>query len=196
MRLATNLTIAAADPRLTFDAAADLWLEARVKHMRPGTQSAYKASLKHLRRHFGRQRMSSITPADVAGYVAGKKDLKGWTVKGHLTVLSTLYRYAIRHLGLTTPNPVAMLDKMERPNTDDKKVARVLTPVELSGLIGAVSSRHRLIFRLASETGGRLSEVLGLSWGDVDLKAQTITFAFQLGRKGDRGPLGRGGFLR
>src|SRR5258707_1983661 len=180
---------AAPDPRLTFDAVADLWLEARVKHMRPGTQNAYKASLKHLRRHFGRQRMSAIAPADVAVYVAGKKDLKGWTVKGHLTVLSALYRYAIRHLGLATPNPVAMLDNMERPKTDDKKEARVLAPDELARLIGSVSARHRLIFRLAAETGGRLSEVLGLAWGDVDLKAQTITFAFQLDRKGNRVPL-------
>jgi integrase len=179
----------AIDPRLTFDAAADTWLEARVRHMRPGTQSAYKASLKHLRRHFGKQRMSAITPADVAVYVASKKELKGWTIKGHLTVLSALYRYSIRHLGLTTPNPVAMLDKMERPRTDDKKEARVLTPAELSALLSGVSSRHRLIFRLASETGGRLSEVLGLAWGDVDLKAQTIAFNFQLDRNNNRVPL-------
>ena len=117
----------AADPRLTFNAAADAWWEARVTRLRPGTRSAYGAGLKHLRAHFGRQRIRSITPAAVAAYVAAKSDdLKGWTVKGHLTVLSAVYRYANRHLGAAAPNPVSALDDIERPNTDDSKPKRIL----------------------------------------------------------------------
>ena len=59
-------------------------------------------------------------------------------------------------------------------------------PDELSRLIAAVSPRHRLIFRLAAETGGRLAEVLGLAWEDIDVKGQAITFAYQLDRHGKR----------
>lgn len=95
----------AADPRLTFDAAADAWWEARAGRLRPMTQSAYRAGLKHLRRHFGRQRLATITAGDVAAYVTSKDSLKGWTIKGHLTVVSAIFRYANRHLGVTTPNP-------------------------------------------------------------------------------------------
>jgi integrase len=176
----------AADPRLTFDAAAEVWWEARVTRLRPATHRAYGPALKHLRAHFGRQRIASITPADVAAYVASKGHLKGWTLKGHLTVLSAVYRYANRHLGVTAPNPVSALDSVERPKTDDSKPKRVLNDQELSRLIAAVNPRHQLIFRLAAETGCRLAEALGLAWEDVDVKGQAITFAYQLDRHGKR----------
>ena len=150
----------AVDPRLTFNDAADAWLAARVCRMRPATQSAYKAALKHLRERFGKQRMAAITPANVAAYVVSKSALKGWTIKGHLTVLSAIFRYANRHLGVTASNPVGLLDNVERPKTDDVKPKRILNANELARLIASVSARHRLIFKVAAETGLRLGEVL------------------------------------
>ncbi len=176
----------AADPRLTFNDAADAWLEARVGRLRPGTQRAYAVGLKHLRARFGRQRMTAITPADVAAYVESKGALKGWTVKGHLTVLSAVFKYANRYLGVTTPNPVSMLDSVERPKTDDEKPKRILNGDELSRLIASVNERHRLIFEVAAETGCRIGEVLGLTWEDIDVTGQTITVAYQLDRQGQR----------
>ena len=181
--------VIAADPRLTFNAAADARWEARVSRLRPATQRAYGPALKHLRKHFGKQRVASITPPDVAVYIAGKDRLKGWTLKGHLTVLSAVYRYANRYLGVTTPNPVAALDSIERPKTNDAKPKRILNDAELTRLIASVNSRHRLLFRVAAETGARLGEVLGLAWEDIDITSQTTTFAFQLDRHGKRVPL-------
>lgn len=176
----------AADPRLTFNTAVDAWWDARVTRLRPATQSAYGAALKHLRASFGARRIASITPGDVAAYVAGKDTLKGWTIKGHLTVLSAVFRYAIRHLGVTSPNPVGLLDSVERPSTEDEKPKRILDADELSRLIEAVPSKHRLIFRVAAETGCRLAEALGLAWQDIDLERQMITFDCQLNRAGQR----------
>ena len=49
--------------------------------------------------------------------------------------------------------------------------------------------RHRLIFRVAAETGCRLGEALGLVWSDVDLERQTISFDHQLDRQGNGVPL-------
>lgn len=69
---------------------------------------------------------------------------------------------------VAAPNPVSALDGVERPNTDDSKPKRILNADELFRLIAAVSPRHRLIFRLAAETGCRLAEVLGLAWQDID----------------------------
>lgn len=176
----------AADPRLTFDSAADAWWEARVGRLRPATARSYGPALKHLRERFGHQRMSSITPGEVASYVASKHSLKGWTIKGHLTVLSAVFRYANRHLGVTTPNPVSMLDSVERPKIDDEKPKRILTSTEVDKLIESVNAKHRLIFRVAAETGCRIGEVLGLAWEDIDVTGQAITFAFQLDRHGKR----------
>ena len=183
----------AVDPRLTFTAAADAWWNARVVKQRATTQSAYRAGLKHLSKpeNFGRSRMTDITATDVARFVSRQQaaGLKGWTIKGQLTVLSSVFSYSSRHMGLNAQNPVALLDSVERPSTEDEKPKRILNADELARLIAAVPENYRLLFELAAETGGRLGEVLGLTWADIDLTERTVTFTHQLDRKGVRQPL-------
>ena len=181
----------AADPRLRFDDAATAWWEARALRLRPATQNAYGAGLAHLRRSFGRRRMMDITPSDVAAYVATQQavGLKDWTIKGHMTVLSSVFRYSARHLGLIGVNPVSLLDRVERPSSADEKPKRILTADELRALLAAVDKPYRVMFELASQTGCRLGEVLGLTWQDIDTDALTVTFVAQLDRWGRRQPL-------
>ncbi len=181
----------ATSPRMSFNAAADAWWDARVVKLRPATHNAYGAALKHLRDHFGRQRMTQITATDVAKYVSQKQGegLKSWTIRGHLTVVSSVFTYAARHLGLTSQNPVAILDRVERPNGDDEKPKRIMNADELGRLLNAVDEAHRLIFETAAETGCRLGEVLGLTWENVNFENQTIEFTHQLDRTGKRAPL-------
>jgi integrase len=181
----------AADPRLTFDSAADAWWSARATRLRPTTQAGYRSALVHLRREFGRVRLSDIAPEQVARFVAVQQaaGFKGWTIKGHLTVLSAVFKYAGRHLGFTGGNPLALLDRVERPSIEDEKPKRVLSADELRRLVESVDEPYRLLFELAAETGGRLGEVLGLVWGEVDFDAATITFTHQLGKGGVRVPL-------
>jgi integrase len=181
----------ASNPRLTFSAAADAWWSARVVRLRPATQSAYRAGLKHLEAHFGRQRMTHISPTDVAKYVHRKQTegLKGWTIKGHMTVLSSVFTYAARHLGLAAQNPVSLLDRVERPSSDDEKPKRIMNAEELAGLLNGVDPSYRLLFDTAAETGCRLAEALGLAWENVSFEDQTIHFTHQLDRKGNRVPL-------
>ncbi len=179
------------NPRMSFTEASEKWWDAHSRTIRPRTQEAYSNGLKHLRAYFGTQRLSRITASEVAGYVAAKEreGLKGWTIKGHLTPLSSVFNYASRHLGFREPNPVALLERGERPSTDDEKPHRVLSSEELARLLSAVPSKHRLIFRTAAEAGLRLAEVLGLTWQDISFNDQTITVACQLDRKGKRVPL-------
>jgi integrase len=198
------------DPRLTFNAAADAWWDARVVKLRPGTQNAYGAALKHLRDYFGKQRMTHITPTDVAKYVSLKQaeprqvrakrrqpemqpkittGFKGWTIKGHLTVLSSVFTYATRHLGLNAQNPVALLDCVERPSSEDEKPKRIMNADELTKLLNAVDDQHRLLFETAAETGCRIAEVLGLAWDDISFDSQTLAVTHQLDRKGKRDPI-------
>jgi len=176
---------------LRFDDAADAWWGVRVVRLRPATQSAYSANLVHLRKQFGGFRMADITPADVAAFVASQQraGLKGWTIRGHLTTFSAIFRYAARHLGLVARNPVSMLDRVERPGVEDERPKRVLNANELRRLLDAVDRPYRLIFELAAETGCRLGEALGLVWGDVDLERETVTSMRQLDCRGQRAAL-------
>lgn len=177
----------AADPRLRFREAADRWFESRVAKMRPSTIATHSSALKHLDERFGRQRLSDITPGDVSRFVADQRaaGYKGWTIKGHLSTLGSVFKYAGRHLGFVGVNPVTLLDKTERPRLDDERPKRVLSADELRRLIEAVDEPYRLIFELTAETGARLGEALGVVWGEVDLDAQTVTFTHQLS-KGQR----------
>lgn len=176
------------DPRLRFKDAAQAWWEARAMKLRPTTQSAYSAGLGHLRRRFGGARMADISPADVAAFVTDQQraGFKGWTIRGQVTVLSSILTYSARHLGLVGTNPVSLLDRVERPNLDDERPKRVLAADELRRLLDSVDEPYRLVFELAAETGCRLGEALGLVWGDVDLDAETLTFTHQLDRSGER----------
>ncbi|MHB1570673.1 MAG: tyrosine-type recombinase/integrase, partial [Solirubrobacteraceae bacterium] len=135
--------------------------------------------------------LSDITPTDVAAFVTAQQraGYKGWTVKGHLAALSGVFKYAGRHLGFAGTNPVALLDRVERPKLDDERPKRVLGRDELDRLIAAVDEPYRLIFEMTAETGARLGEALGLVWENVDLEKQTIKFTHQLGRGGERVPL-------
>lgn len=176
-----------ADPRLKLNAAADAWWNTRVIRLRATTQDAYKWNLLHLRKALGNRRLQDITAPDVARYVTDRQSAgaKGWTIKGEMTSLSGIYKFAARYLGYAGTNPVQALDQVERPSTSDEKPKRILTNVELSRLLGAITS-HRLLYEVAADTGGRLGEVLGLTWGNVDLETEAITFTHQLDRGGKR----------
>jgi integrase len=179
------------DPHLRFDDAVEAWWNARVVRLRPATQSAYGAALKHLRPRFGGRRLSDITPSDVAAFITSRQSegAKGWTIKGELTVLSGIYQHASRHLRFVGGSPVAVLDRVERPSTEDQKPKRVLGSHELDRLLASVDEYHRLIFEFAAETGARLSEVLGIVWGEVDFDSGSVRFTHQLDRQGHRAPL-------
>lgn len=181
----------AADPRLTFEDAAQAWWDARATRLRPTTQATYASCRKQLQARFGRVRLADIQPSDVAAFVAAQQaaGFKGWTIRGQLTVLSAIYKHAGRHMGFVGTSPVTLLDRIERPSIEDERPKRVLSQDELQRLIANVDERYRPIFELAGETGARLGETLGLVWGDVDLDAQTVTFTHQLGRGGQRVPL-------
>jgi integrase len=177
-----------ADPRLTFDKAADEWWKVRVVRLRPTTHSTYGPALAHLRKRFGHARLTAIQPSDVAAYITDQQraGLKGWTIKGHLTVLSSVYKYASRHLGFVGASPVSMLDRVERPNvSDDERPKRILEGDELPRLLASVDEHYRLAFEFAAETGARLSEVLGVIWREIDLDLDdcTVTFTHQLDKK-------------
>jgi integrase len=175
----------------TFDAAADEWFSAREHKFRPATRSAYTYALKHLRREFGDRRLDKITSASVGAYVAREQraGLRGWTLSGHLVVANQVISYAQRRLGYTGANPIALLERGERPSTDDEREKRILAPDELRRLLDAIPQRHRLLFEVIAESGMRKGEALGLGWGDINLEDATISLTHQLDSRGRRAPL-------
>jgi integrase len=110
--------------------------------------------------------------------------LSPWTVKRILGALSCVFTFALRRGHIAT-HPFHRLERDERPHPL-RSDQRVLTRAELARLFAACPKRYWPLLATGAYTGMRLSEVLGLSWQDVDFAAGVIHVRHQLAR-GRRG---------
>jgi integrase len=108
----------------------------------------------------------------------------GWTIRGTLTPLSLVFDYAVRR-GLAASNPVAKLERRERPQVSRQEM-QILDRDEIGKLLKAADRRHGPMLMTAVYTGLRLGELLGVTWDDVDFDAGFLRVRKQLGRDGTR----------
>jgi integrase len=175
-------------PRLTFGAVALQWLarfERRVAagERRERTLEKYRYYLDHhLLPELGRKRIRSLTPADMASLVAAltAKGLAPKTVANALVPLGGILRFA-RRRGYILDDPLRRLEKAERPRPTPR-AQRVLGQSEIADLLRACLPRYRPLLATALYTGMRLSELLALTWADVDFEARLVRVRAQLSR--------------
>jgi integrase len=98
------------------------------------------------------------------------------------STFSVLYNHAIRHEWLTF-NPIAKV------RTSQKRLREkdVLEPIELQALLEELSVRDRAMVLLAASAGLRRSELVALTWADVDTDKMlvSITRAYVRSRFGE-----------
>jgi integrase len=173
---------------LTFAEVAERWLtdfEAKVSAgaRRERTLDLYASQLRlHLLPRLGRRRLALITPDDVVTLMRELRagGLSPWTIKQILGALSCVFTFALRR-GYVVSNPLHRLERDERPHPLGSE-QRVLSQAELARLLAACPPRSRILLVTATYTGMRLSEVLALSWDDVDFEAGVIHVRHQLAR--------------
>lgn len=115
-----------------------------------------------------------------------------------LGVTGRIYRYAARRLGWSGTNPVALMLPSERPKPSRAQRRRIFEG-ELEQTIAAAREPRRTMLIVAALTGGRISELCGLTWADVrldDLADAEIEFGWQVDRKGNRTPTKTDGSAR
>jgi len=178
------------NPRLTFGEAADGWLSTQVTDLRPATRASYRNSIEnHLRPRFGGRRLDRIDADDWAAFVvqlrkAGKAES---TIESILTAARRVYKYAARRMNWHGVQTLALLESGERPKTTAAAKHRLFTDQELTQTLAAAHEPFRTLFAFAATTGARISECLGLVWGDIDLvgiDSASVSFEFQVGRHG------------
>lgn len=118
-----------------------------------------------------------------SAYKVDQKDLVAWreqrlakgistgTVRNALAALSAVYRHAAQDWGMDRlENPVM---RMKRP-LPCKARSRRVSEAELGAIkSSACTAELPIIIDLAVETGMRLSELVNLTWSNVDLTART-----------------------
>jgi integrase len=133
------------------------------------TRKAYASQENHLvltRRYieprWGSHKLSSVRTVDVEAWLDGLKLAPASRTKIKST-FSVLYSHAIRHQWLTF-NPISKV----RTSSKRLREKDVLSPEEFQNLVAQLSIRDRAMVMLAGSTGLRRSEMIALTWADVD----------------------------
>lgn len=153
----------------------------------PGTVKSYRS---HVRNHIipglGTRLVSEITADTIMHWVGGLK-LSDSTKRSVYAVLSDILSFAAsRRRGYITNNPCRDLEKGELPRAAEYPI-RVLGPGEADLLLAASPLWLKQIVQTALMTGMRHSEILGLSWDDIDFEENVIHVRRQL-QSGKRVP--------
>jgi integrase len=192
----------APNPRLRFGDAADRWLTGPVADLRDSTQAGYRNAVeRHLRPRYATRRLDMIEPEALATLVRelrveGKSEA---TIAVVLGVTGRIYKYAARRLGWAGTIPTTLMLASERPKVSQAQRRPIFDGAQLEQTIAAAAGQYRVMFTLAALTGGRISELCGLTWADVrldDLADAEVEFAWQVDRKGNRRPTKTDGSAR
>ncbi len=150
------------------------WLPTQT-HLKQRTVETYDEAMRlYVRPCCGWRKVSDVDVELVAALVSGLRGqgLAAWTIRRSLTPLSRLMQHAVRR-GLASSNPVAELDRSERPKSDQAPI-RILTTEEISRLLEASTEAYRPLLTTAVFTGMRIGELLALTWEDIDFEKGEI----------------------
>jgi len=136
---------------------------------------------KHLEPVFGHLEPDQLDTAKLAAFIKGKRqsDLKPATVGLLVRLLSTIYTSLIE-ANAATRNPVKSLTKQTKalfkPDSDPKDTPFLTSKEQIRDIYqGIQDNRVQVAFAVGTHAGLRTSEVLGLSWEDIDLPGKRIT---------------------
>jgi integrase len=166
------------------------------------TMERYRYASGYVLKGLGGYKIREATTQRLDGFVKSLKANHGLSVaKSARVVLSGMFGLAVRY-GAASANPVRDVGTIKT----ESKPARSLTVDELRGVIDAlrnspvvlnpankVTPKQTIsqycaqsdltdVVIMFAATGGRISEVLGIRWEDIDLTAKTVTISGKVNR--------------
>ena len=173
------------DPcKMTVEEWLDIWLKEYTGNTKPHTRKTYEAVIQnHIKPVFGSQKLSSITSVSVQKFVnnlENQKDkqqpLSPKTIKNIHGVLHSALQQAVR-IGLLWVNPASYTILPKRTKAE----IMPLQDEEVSRFLAAIHGHpFEYIYLTDLFTGLRQSELLGLTWGDINFSDGCITIRRQL----------------
>ena len=162
--------------RMTLKDYLASWLENVARpNIKRTTYDNYQSSIENrIVPYLGDMLLQELRPRNVDEWLQtlAKKGLAHGTIQQTKTVLSIALKYAIYPAELIRSNPCTGLSI---PRSAPKQVIKrtVISPEQIAPLFE--NSKYCPALKILYHTGMRLSEVLGLSWDGIDLKAGTIS---------------------
>jgi integrase len=183
---AARFGVLAAAPRLRLEMVAGWWLERYQGRVDRGERRVRTLEIHsyYLKRHLlplvGSRLIREITVADIAELLdrLRERGCAEKTVAGALGTLNNVMRFAVRNSWIAD-SPVEKLERCERPRPE-RHPQRALGREEIFRLLAHCLPAYRDLVATALYTGMRLSELLGLTWDDVDLDRGCVHVRAQL----------------
>jgi integrase len=169
-----------APDRATVDAICTTWLDSK-RDVRAVTLNTYATVLKAVRARLGARRVQDVRRSDVEEFVSWLSTDGGRAGQGvsHRTVVLTLgtlrmvFAYAVAE-GLIPASPVETVKPPRKRPQDGRKIT-VWSTDELARFIGHADTDDWAAAWRLTASGLRRSEVLGMTWDDLDPEAGTVT---------------------
>jgi integrase len=155
--------------------------------LRPRTVASYKGGITlHLLPQWGSRDVRSIDADDLVSWHERQRasGAAAWSIRARWMSVRGLLGYAAR-MGYISANPCEILTRRERPKPGRAK-ARYLSETEIQNVLKHSDGDATVINAMLVFSGARVSELLGLTWGDIDFKQQVIRIRYQMSRKGKR----------
>lgn len=129
-----------------------------------------------LREKFVDKTFATFRQSDAASYRDSlvKAGLSASTIRKNLSLLSHLFETANREWSLHCQNPIKLISKPKVSNSRERRLSEVEHKYLIAALTktGAGDRQNHVVLdvvRFALETAMRQSEVLSLTWADIDL---------------------------
>jgi integrase len=131
--------------------------------------SSFETSTNILKNRFGKKLLQGITVADIEDFKAARleEDVENGTINRNLSILKGIFTCAGKWGMFGGENPAKKVELLE----ESPGRIRYLTPKEAEALLAKAKGHLRLAILIALHTGGRLSEVLKLTWSNVNLES-------------------------
>jgi integrase len=154
-------------------------LKAQGRHA-PRTLERYSSNLtKHVLPVLGSTPVAELRISDVRRLsdALNAKGLAPATITGAINIFSGLCRFAVNDERLER-NPVREFEG--RPGTKRQSQPTYLTEEQVDALLDKLTATYRVAAAVMAFAGLRVSECLGLTWGDLDFEADTLRVMAQL----------------
>jgi integrase len=124
--------------------------------------------------------ITQIMPADIETHLVERKNLSARSANLDFEILRNFFRWCV-DMGFIDRSPMGPLRKF--PLSKKQKV--IPTKADIETLVAANEGTNRLLILLLVYTMGRISEIRGLQWKDVDLEKRVLYLRTRKTRDGN-----------
>jgi integrase len=144
-------------------ALADLYVEQELPGLRYSTQKSYLSALNQwIVPHWGDCLLEELKPVPVEQWLRSLQLAP--KSKVHIRSLLHLLYQCARRWELTDTNPIELV----RQSGGRRGIPRVLTAEQIRLVLGQLSQPYHTMVLIAACLGLRVSEIMGLQWGDFE----------------------------